>query len=168
MQRVMIIGCSGSGKTTLAKQLAERTTLPLIHLDREYWRPGWIEPDKAEWEKRVAELAARPRWIIDGNYGATFAPRMAAADTVIFLDFPRWRCVWRVFSRVVRGYGRATQADGCPERFDWEFLCWVWNWRRDSRPRVMKALECFGGKIYFLRTPREVAKFRSSSTRAVR
>lgn len=159
MQRVMIIGCSGSGKTTLAKQLAERTGLPLIHLDREYWRPGWVEPDKAEWAAHVETLASQPRWIIDGNYGSTLAPRMTAADTVIFLDFSRGRCVSRVLSRSLRWYGRATQAEGCPERFDWEFLRWVWNWRRDSRPRMIKALECFKGKIYLLRTPREVSQF---------
>ncbi len=156
MQRVMIIGCSGSGKTTLAKQLAERTGLPLIHLDREYWRPGWIEPDKAEWAAHVEKLAAQPRWIMDGNYGSTLAARMAAADTVIFLDFPRSVCMWRVLTRSLRWYGRATQAEGCPERFDSEFLRWVWNWSRDSRPRVMNALGNFRGRIEILGRPGEI------------
>ena len=156
IERVMIIGCSGSGKTTLAKQLAERTGLPLIHLDREYWRPGWIEPDKAEWTARMEKLIAQPRWIMDGNYGSTLAARMAAADAVIFLDFPRLLCMRRVLARSIAGYGRATQAEGCPERLDWEFLKYVWNWQRDSRPRVMKAIENFRGPIERLRAPAEI------------
>ncbi len=42
MQRVLVIGISGAGKTTLSQALAERTGLPLIHLDREFWQPaGW-------------------------------------------------------------------------------------------------------------------------------
>ena len=41
MQRILIIGCSGSGKSTLARQLAERLSLPLTHLDRLFWLEGW-------------------------------------------------------------------------------------------------------------------------------
>ena len=102
----MIIGCSGSGKSTLARKLADLTGLPLIHLDREYWRPGWVEPDKLEWLAAVRAVAARPRWIIDGNYSASLGIRVAAADTVIFLDFPRWVCLWSVLCRSAIGYGR--------------------------------------------------------------
>ncbi|EBR8158754.1 adenylate kinase, partial [Salmonella enterica subsp. enterica serovar Newport] len=41
MRRVLIVGCPGAGKSTLAKELANITKLPLIHLDRYYWLPGW-------------------------------------------------------------------------------------------------------------------------------
>ncbi|MEH0935109.1 hypothetical protein [Micromonospora psammae] len=34
--------------------------LPLIHLDRHYWRPGWVAPDGAEFRAEVSALAARP------------------------------------------------------------------------------------------------------------
>jgi len=44
MERVMIIGCAGAGKSTLARKLGAITGLPVIHLDREHWRPGWVEP----------------------------------------------------------------------------------------------------------------------------
>lgn len=67
MQRVLVIGSPGSGKSTLATELAERTGLPLIHLDQEYWRAGWVEPPKAEWRQRVADLISRERWVMDGN-----------------------------------------------------------------------------------------------------
>jgi len=34
-------------------------------------------------------------------------------------------------------------ADGCEERFDWEFLRWTWNYPRDSKPKVENMLKRF-------------------------
>jgi len=45
-----------------------------------------------------------------------------------------------VLARWWRHRGRAVQAPGCPERWSWTFLRWVWNYRCDSRPRVLAAL----------------------------
>ncbi|WP_343388145.1 hypothetical protein [Candidatus Amarobacter glycogenicus] len=46
MKRVLIIGSGGAGKSTLARHLGEISGLPVIHLDAEHWRPGWIEPSR--------------------------------------------------------------------------------------------------------------------------
>lgn len=99
------------------------TGLPVLHLDRIYWSPGWVETGAEAWEPRLAEEIAKPEWIIDGNYGRTVALRLARADTAILLDFSRWVCLRRMAQRVVLGWGR-TRADmgvGCPERIDWDF-----------------------------------------------
>jgi len=56
VERVLIIGSPGAGKSTLATEVASRTGLPLVHLDQAYWRPGWVEPDKAEWAEEVKAL----------------------------------------------------------------------------------------------------------------
>lgn len=81
------IGSPGAGKSTLAAEVARRTGLPLVHLDRLYWRAGWVESDKAEFVERVRETVAAPRWVIDGNYGGTLPIRLERADTVLWLDF---------------------------------------------------------------------------------
>jgi energy-coupling factor transporter ATP-binding protein EcfA2 len=67
-QRIMVIGSGGAGKSTFARQLAALTGLPVIHLDRHYWRPGWERTPTAEWNGIVQALAAGASWIIDGNY----------------------------------------------------------------------------------------------------
>ena len=67
-KKIMIIGCCGSGKSTLARQLAQCVDLPLIHLDREYYKPNWEKPSKNEWEEKVKSLNLKSEWIMDGNY----------------------------------------------------------------------------------------------------
>ena len=85
-ERILVLGPCGAGKSTLAAALGERLGLPVIHLDKEYWRAGWVEPPQAEWLGKVEELIARPRWVMDGNYGGTLARRLERADCVVTLD----------------------------------------------------------------------------------
>jgi adenylate kinase family enzyme len=161
MERVLVIGSPGAGKSTLASEIARRTGLPLIHLDRHHWRPGWVEADKADWEPQVAGLAAGERWVIDGNYGGTLAARLARADTAIWLDFPVWLCVWRVVRRAVqyRGRTRPDMAEGCPERLSWEFLVYTARFPWAGRKRILAKLPAFTGRLVRLRRPREAARF---------
>ena len=127
MKRIMIIGCCGSGKSTLARRLHLITKLPLYHLDQYYWKKNWTETPKDEWELIVRDLAEKEEWIIDGNYGGTFQPRMDRADTVIYLNYNTVKCLARVTKRVLKYHGkvRPDMPDGCPERFDFEFFHYV-------------------------------------------
>ena len=63
MDRILILGCGGAGKSTLAGQLGEILDLPVIHLDQEYWQPGWVPTPDDEWLRRVAD--AHPRGTLD-------------------------------------------------------------------------------------------------------
>ena len=83
MRRIMVVGASGSGKSTVARAIGERLDLPVIHLDAEFWRPGWIESDHDDFCRRVAMLATGDRWVIDGQYSVTWAPRAARADAIV-------------------------------------------------------------------------------------
>jgi adenylate kinase family enzyme len=69
VQRVAVVGSGGSGKSTLADRLGELTGLPVTHLDRLYWQPGWVATDDDRWRQLQAGLVAGERWIVDGNYG---------------------------------------------------------------------------------------------------
>lgn len=139
----MIIGCCGAGKSTFARALAERLPLPLIHLDQYFWLPGWREVDREQWLTINRELVARENWIMDGNYGSTMDLRLERAETVIFLDTSRWICLWRVLKRIFLNYGRVRSdlVEGCPERFDWPFLKYVYNFHREKRPALLAKLE---------------------------
>lgn len=179
MQRVLVIGSGGAGKSTFARKLGEATGLPVVHLDACYWRPGWDPTPKVEWIRTVDEIAARAEWIMDGNYGGTLDRRLAACDTVIFLDLPRVICLWRALWRSVRYRGRARpdMAPGCPERMTLEFVRWIWTYPHAHRPDILHRLEALTAakRVVILESTRAVAQFlrdvrttRSSSQRARR
>ena len=165
-ERVAIVGSGGAGKSTLARELGERLGLPVIHLDREHWLPGWVEPPADEWTARVETLASGDRWVIDGNYGGTMEARFEAADTIVFLDASRWLCTFRIIRRATlhRRRPRPDMAPGCDERLDRAFILWVWRYPDRSRPAVLAALERHreGRSIAVLRNKREVRAFLES------
>ncbi|MBD3729764.1 MAG: topology modulation protein [Sphingomonadales bacterium] len=162
MQRVVVIGPCGSGKSTLSRELAVQLDLPLFHMDQLNWNPGWVESDKADLARRVEQVAAGDRWLIDGNYGGTLELRLARADTAIYLDFPVVLCLWRVLRRVWthRGRSRPDMPDGCPERFDASFMLYLFNWNLGPRLRTEEKLAGFRGRLVRLSGPAELAKWR--------
>ena len=162
MERIIIIGCGGAGKSTLARQLGALTGLPVVHLDKLFWHPGWVESAKDEIDEKIMTAMEEPRWIIDGNYNRTLPKRLEFCDTVIYLDFSRFACLMGVAKRVLTSYGtvRPDMAEGCPERFDLEFLQWVWNFNKKHRERYYRLLnERDGIEKIVLKNRRAVKEF---------
>ena len=157
MERILVLGPCGAGKSTLAVRLGARLGLPVIHLDQEYWRAGWVEPASDEWAAQVEELIARPRWVMDGNYGGTLARRLERTQLVVNLDYPRSvffpRMLWRSLSHL--GRTRADMAPGCLERLDPEFIRYTWRYRIDVEPRRRARLAASGVPVIALKSPRE-------------
>jgi len=143
MKKILVIGSCGAGKSTLSRKLSFKLNLPIIHLDQEYWKPGWKETPKNEFEARVRELIKRPSYIMDGNYASTLDIRLSEADHLIFLDYPTRITFWRVLWRIIGNYGktRPDMTEGCLERFDLEFLHYVLMFNLISRKRITKILE---------------------------
>ncbi len=162
-RRILVIGAGGSGKTTLSKEIGARTGLPVIHLDRLFWHPGWVPTPDAEWDAIIDELIRREKWIMDGNYGRTMAPRLSAADTVIFLDVHPLVSLWRIAKRrwTNRGRVREDVAPGCPEQMNWEFVHWVLTFRTRRRPGILRQLATArpDQRVVILRHPRDVTAF---------
>jgi len=164
MKRIAIIGSSGSGKSTLARELGELLQIPVIHLDKLFWQPGWIPTDHVTWSKMVQTMVQQPRWIIDGNYRGTLDVRLQTADTVIFLDLPRLICMWRAVKRRIQyaNTDRPDIASGCDEQvFDpslFNFLRRIWNYPYRARPDVASRLLQLrpDQQLLWLQTPRQV------------
>ena len=163
MRRVLVIGICGAGKSTFSQVLAARTGLPLIHLDKEFWRPGWTETPRPEWRTRVAELVADERWIMDGNYAGSLDLRLPRADSVVWFDYPTVRSMRRVLWRIATTHGgvRSDMAPGCPEQLDPGFLHYIWTFNARKRPLIVAALTEFGRHVEPLvfHRDREVRQF---------
>jgi hypothetical protein len=165
MKRVAVFGNAGGGKSTLARQLAEITGLPLHVLDKLQFKEGGAAVPHDEYLKLHAGLLTRETWIIDG-YGdsATVFERLAAADTLIYVDLTLPIHYWRVTKRLIKGL--FADPEGSPRDSP------VWSrtissykviplCRRYMTPRYRQLVaEMTASKrTAHLRSPREIAAF---------
>jgi adenylate kinase family enzyme len=143
-QRICVVGCSGSGKSTLSQALCRLLNLTYISMDRDvFWMPGWTLRPRLDAVERMTGFVAGERWIIDGNSPGTLPARLARADLVIWMRPPRHVSIYGVLSRWLkhRGTVRPEMAEGCPEKIDWEFLKYVWNFDAKEVPQFQAQFE---------------------------
>jgi len=159
LNRLLIIGSPGAGKSTISKQLSHMLQLPVIHLDRYYWKPNWVACSKDEWSEQLRQFTAEDEWIIDGDYTSTLDMRLERADGVIFMDMPRLLCLYRVIKRRIRYHGRTREDlnEECPEALDFAFLRLVWSYGSRKRAVIMKKLSSVqdSKQIFVVRSRRE-------------
>lgn len=160
-QRILVVGCSGSGKTTFSVKLGAISGLPVVHLDKFFWKPGWVQATREEFNAALQAELEKPAWILDGNYKGSLPRRLEYCDTVVYLDYPRRVCLWGIVTRAVKFYGqiRPDMGEGCPERFDWSFLKYTWNFEKEHGQATKELVKKSGKPVIWLRSRREAEKF---------
>ncbi|MEU4315444.1 adenylate kinase [Nocardia sp. NPDC024068] len=145
MHKVVVLGRGGAGKSTLAARLGAAAALPVIELDKYFWPPDLTPIPKDQWSRIQRRLVSEPIWVLDGDLGPydVLEVRLQAADTVVVLDFPLWRCAWRALRR---------------SRENVAFWRWVIGYRRRSLPLIEAAIarHAAHADIHLLRTSRDV------------
>jgi len=162
LERIIIIGGNGCGKTTFSKEISSKLNLPLIHLDTLYWRDNWQNASNDEFDELLLRELIKPRWIMDGNFGRTIPLRLKYCDTVIYMDFPRIKCIYGVIERVIKNYGKSRSDMGgyCPEKFDFKFLKSVWNFNKNNRKRYYAMLNNTDNiKIVIFKNHKKIREF---------
>ena len=165
----MVIGPCGAGKSTASHRIAAALNLPLYHLDQMHWRAGWVEGTVDDLIAQLDPIIAQSRWLIDCNYGSTMEPRIKRADTIVYLDYLIPLCLWRAAKRVwqYRGQARPDMAEGCPERFDYEFFKYIANWNINARPRTEALLKGSEARILRFDNPRQLEAWLSELEREI-
>ena len=154
MKKIIVIGCPGSGKSTFARALHETTGIPLYHLDMMYWNADKTTVEKDVFLNRLSEALRGEEWIIDGNYASTMEIRLAACDTVIFLDYPTELCLEGIRKR--RGKQR-TDIPWIETEEDTEFTAFVKSFAVEQRPHITALLGKYSDKDIVKFTSREQA-----------
>lgn len=143
MKKMIVIGSPGTGKSTIAKQLADSLAINLYHLDKLFWKPHWKMSTKAEQREILYDIVKQNFWIIAGNYSSTLDIRIREADTIIYLKRSRLTCLYHVFKRFIRyrGKTRPDMQENCPEKLDWAFIRWVWQFPKNHEPLIEEHLK---------------------------
>ncbi|MBQ7122839.1 MAG: adenylate kinase [Clostridia bacterium] len=143
MNKVIIIGCPGSGKTTFAEKLQKRTGLPLYYLDAIWHKPDRTHIPREEFDKRISEIFATPKWIIDGNYNRTIEMRLKECDTVFLFDLPTEVCIQGATERL--GKGRY-DVPWIEKELNPEFEDFIKEFAEKSLPRIYELIEKYISK----------------------
>jgi adenylate kinase family enzyme len=165
------VGTPGSGKSTLGRALAGVLNVPFLELDSVFHQPGWTPLPTGEFREQVGTALAAGGWVADGNYSAVRDLVWERADTVVWLDLPKYlvmrRLVWRSLRRAAL---REELWNGNRERWrnffslDPEQSVIVWGWRKhaDYRARYLTAShDPANAHLTFIRltSPRAVRRF---------
>ena len=154
MKKIIVIGCPGGGKSTFSRKLHNITGIPLHHLDMLFWNSDKTTVEKDVFLERLTAVLKEDEWIIDGNFQSSLEMRLAACDTVFFLDYPTELCLEGIRER--RGKARSdipwieTEEDG-------EFMEFIKKFNEQQRPIVKELLERCGDKSIFTFNSREAA-----------
>lgn len=162
-RRVIVAGCSGSGKSTVCRAISALLGLPYTELDSLFHGPGWVP--RPEFADDVVTLAAGSSWVAEWQHRRVRPLLLSRADTLVWLDLPRWRVFSQLIGRtLVRRLRRVELWNGNIEPPLWtmftdpeHILRWAWSAYPRSRQRVRAVLaEPSGPVVVRLRSRREV------------
>lgn len=154
MKKIIIIGCPGSGKSTFSKSFKILTGLSLYHLDMLKWNSDKTTVSKKIFQERLDNVLEKNEWIIDGNYISTMEYRMKQCDTVFFLDYPREVCLSGIKQRIGK---QRSDIPWIEENEDPEFMDFVKNFEKDTRPKIMDLLRKYSHRNVIIFKNREEA-----------
>lgn len=129
LKRLAIIGPPGSGKSTFAGKLGKILDIPVHHLDKHQFESN-EKRDKHEFLSIQQKFISENSWLIEGCSFSTLEMRFARADAVIYFNFPRLLCMWRVFKRLFDR--QIISISGCAKVPNLELLKYIWNFDKDK------------------------------------
>ena len=175
-RRIHVTGNSCSGKSTLGRRIATALNVPHVELDALNWEPGWVslaEKAPEELERRISDATSGDGWVVSGSYmGFSMRAFWPRAETVVWLDLPSYRLIWRVLIRSWKRWRSKELLWGTNyERF-WpnlkvwnredSLLWWIVTQQKRKRMRMRSLMEDPAWRhvtFIHLRSPSEVAAF---------
>lgn len=165
MKKVAIFGKPGGGKSTLAKTLCEVTGLSLFQLDSIEYGEGGIRVSEEVYIQRHRDILNKDNWLIDGLGSLeSFRERIAAADTLVFIDLPLLLHFWWVTKRLIKS--PFIHPEGWPKGSpilrstftSWSNLYYSYKlWTPEFRQKI----ENFSSskQVYILESPKDIRLF---------
>lgn len=136
--RLILLGFSCSGKSTLSKTLGKIYSINVYHLDEFYWKYPWVKNDNFD----IADILAKPNWIIDGNYFEnSFIERLDLCDAIIYLDCPLTVRLSRMIIRHIRFQFNPEKGNPVSQKITSRFLLKTIYKHIIWQPQILKFLQ---------------------------
>lgn len=140
-KKIMIFGRPGSGKSTFALKLHKATKIPIHHLDKHFFEANWVEREYQEFLDIQQAIVNDDMWIIDGNSTKSLEMRYSKADLVLYFNYPKWLCFYRIFKRLfVKDKELDDRADNCKETVRWSLISYMWGFEERVK-KIIRALK---------------------------
>ncbi len=161
MNKIIVLGPSGAGKSVFSRKLNKITNIPVFHLDNIWWESDKSHIEREVFDKELASILSKDKWIIDGDYSRTYEIRFQNADTVFFLDYPLDLCLTGAEERIGK---KREDLPWVEEEFDKEFQEWIINWFKDVRPIVYSMIDKYKNNknIYIFKSRNDADNFISN------
>ena len=162
-KKIVVVGVSASGKSTFSRKLAEKTKLPVIHMDSIMWKPGWEYIGDEATTVKLDEESSKNGWIIEGyltKSSRTFL--FERADTIVYLDYSPLVSSMRYIIRWWKHRNDPRpELPGSPEKFSFKFLKLVWT-KGETISLESFLRNVSDGKKIILKSPSEALDFLNS------
>lgn len=162
--RIIIFGRQGSGKSTFAHKLAQKTGLPLHHLDKYYYTHNWIPRNFQEFCTIQQEMVSKDTWIIEGNCFKSLEIRYPRAELVLYFNYSRLTCLARIIKRrFTKDAMIQDRAPGCYEKISWKLIERMLRFETRKNRQALKSIEAMKAaypqvKFIEVRSDKELAE----------
>lgn len=141
-KKIAIIGPPGSGKSTFAAKLGKKTQIPVHHLDRHMFEESGKKKDKQEFIEMQKAMLSAESWVVEGCSFSTWEMRFIQADLILYFDFNRVLCIWRLCKR----FFNYRKEFGGLRAITWEILQYVWTFHKEKKTRLQQLRRRYPGK----------------------
>lgn len=150
MKKIMIFGRPGSGKSSFAFELSKLLNINPYHLDRIYFQENWKVRRHEDFLTDQKAMLRQKSWIIDGNSLKTLELRFSQADCIVYFNFPKIICLYRLIKRYFCPHIHLKdRAENCPEVLRFKFLVYMWTYEEKVNPILADLKKRFPDKKYF-------------------
>jgi adenylate kinase family enzyme len=162
MKRIAVTGPIGAGKSRLAGELGDALSIPVLHLDVLFWKPGWVPTPRDEFEAMQRRELAADSWIVDAQFDDMLPDWVQSADTVVFVDTSLLRSLWQLSKRRLNrrsSVGTPRGEPGALHRALLKFARNQWHYRRRVRRDLLAELarQRDGRRVVVVRSPGDMA-----------